>query len=162
MISYTHVTNTSPTTSKAFLKVHRTMRTHIHTFTSTEARHDTVNAIVLGGPVRGEYTWRRGGTCLVSEGVLPYWHLQHEILLAEAKAQVGDGALEEAGGPQHQHQVEVPGEGSLGGREEDPVVKTPKGFGLIHSPITSVIAPLSNRSNSYALCYLRAHICTFK
>ena len=51
---------------------------------------------------------------MVSEGVLPYWHLQHEILLAEAEAQVGDSALEEAGGAQHQHQVEVAREGSLG------------------------------------------------
>ena len=78
--------------------------------------------------MRGEYTWRWGGTCLVSEGVLPYWHLQHEILLAEAEAQVGDGALEETGGPKHQNQMEVPGEGGLGGKgEERPVVKTLKG-----------------------------------
>lgn len=44
---------------------------------------------------------------------LPYWHLEHEVLLAETEAQVCDGALEEAGGSQHQHQVEVPREGGL-------------------------------------------------
>lgn len=43
----------------------------------------------------------------------PYWHFEHEVLLAEAKANVGNGAVEEAGGSEHQDQVEVPGKGSL-------------------------------------------------
>lgn len=53
---------------------------------------------------------------MVTEGELPYWHLEHEVLLAEAEANVGDGAVEEAGGSKHQHQVKVPGEGGLQGR----------------------------------------------
>lgn len=55
---------------------------------------------------------------MVTEGELPYWHLEHEVLLAEAEADVGDGAVEEAGGSKHQDQVEVPGKGSLRGRGE--------------------------------------------
>lgn len=59
---------------------------------------------------------------MVTEGELPYWHLEHEVLLAEAEADVGDGAVEEAGGSKHQDQVKVPGKGSLreggGGQEE--------------------------------------------
>lgn len=53
---------------------------------------------------------------MVTEGELPYWHLEHEVLLAEAEADVGDGAVEEAGGSKHQDQVKVPGKGSLRGR----------------------------------------------
>lgn len=48
-----------------------------------------------------------------TEGELPYWHLEHEVLLAEAEANVGDGAMEEAGGSQHQNQVKVPRKGRL-------------------------------------------------
>ena len=44
---------------------------------------------------------------------LPYWHLEHEVVLAEAEADVGHGAVEEAGGSEHQDQVEVPGERRL-------------------------------------------------
>lgn len=43
----------------------------------------------------------------------PYWHLEHEVLLAEAKANISDGAMEEAGGSEHQDQVKVPGKGHL-------------------------------------------------
>lgn len=53
------------------------------------------------------------GTCLVTEEELPYWHLEHEVLLAEAKANIGNSAVEEAGGSEHQDQVEVPRKGSL-------------------------------------------------
>lgn len=45
---------------------------------------------------------------MVTEEELPYWHLEHEVLLAEAKANVSNGAVEEAGGSEHQDQVEVP------------------------------------------------------
>lgn len=55
---------------------------------------------------------------MVTEGELPYWHLEHEVLLAEAEADVGDGAVEEAGGSKHQDQVKVPGEGGLGEGQE--------------------------------------------
>lgn len=48
------------------------------------------------------------GTCLVTEEELPYWHLEHEVLLAEAKANICNSAVEEAGGSEHQDQVEVP------------------------------------------------------
>lgn len=48
-----------------------------------------------------------------TEGELPYWHFEHEVLLAEAEADVGDGAMEEAGGSQHQNQVKVPRKGRL-------------------------------------------------
>lgn len=51
---------------------------------------------------------------MVTEEELPYWHLEHEVLLAEAKANISDGAVEEAGGSKHQDQVEVPRKGSLG------------------------------------------------
>lgn len=44
---------------------------------------------------------------------LPYWHFEHEVLLAEAKANISDGAMEEAGGPEHQNQVKVPRKGRL-------------------------------------------------
>lgn len=47
-------------------------------------------------------------TCLVTEEELPYWHLEHEVLLAETEANVCDSAVEEAGGSEHQDQVEVP------------------------------------------------------
>lgn len=50
---------------------------------------------------------------MVTEGELPYWHLKHEVLLAEAKANIGNSAVEEAGGSEHQNQVEVPRKGSL-------------------------------------------------
>lgn len=53
------------------------------------------------------------GKCLVTEEELPYWHLEHEVLLAEAKANVRNSAVEEAGGSEHQDQVEVPRKGSL-------------------------------------------------
>lgn len=58
---------------------------------------------------------------MVTEGELPYWHLEHEVLLTEAEANVGDGAVEEAGGSKHQHQVKVPREGSLHGRRSGEV-----------------------------------------
>jgi len=45
---------------------------------------------------------------LVTEEELPYWHLEHEVLLAEAKANISNSAVEEAGGSEHQDQVEVP------------------------------------------------------
>lgn len=50
---------------------------------------------------------------MVTEEQLPYRHLEHEVLLAEAKAQISDGAVEEAGGSENQNQVQVPGEGRL-------------------------------------------------
>lgn len=50
---------------------------------------------------------------MVTEEELPYWHLEHEVLLAEAKANVSNSAVEEAGGSEHQDQVEVPRKGSL-------------------------------------------------
>lgn len=50
---------------------------------------------------------------MVTEEELPYWHLEHEVLLAEAKANISNSAVEEAGGSEHQDQVEVPREGSL-------------------------------------------------
>lgn len=49
----------------------------------------------------------------VTEEKLPYWHLEHEVLLAEAEADISDSAVEEAGGPEHQDQMEVPREGRL-------------------------------------------------
>lgn len=49
----------------------------------------------------------------MTEGELPYWHFEHEVLLAEAKADVSDGAMEEAGGAEHQDQVKVPRKGRL-------------------------------------------------
>lgn len=49
----------------------------------------------------------------MTEGKLPYWHFEHEVLLAEAKANVSDGAMEEAGGSEHQNQVKVPRKGRL-------------------------------------------------
>ena len=52
---------------------------------------------------------------------LPYGHLEHEVLLAETEADVCDRALEEAGGAQHQDQVEVPREGGLGEGERTDV-----------------------------------------
>lgn len=48
-----------------------------------------------------------------AEEELPYWHLEHEVLLTEAKAKISDGAMEEAGGSEHQNQVEVPRKGCL-------------------------------------------------
>lgn len=51
---------------------------------------------------------------MVTEEELPYWHLEHEVLLAEAKANIGNSAVEEAGGSENQDQVEVPGKRSLG------------------------------------------------
>ena len=50
---------------------------------------------------------------MVTEGELPYWHLEHEVLLAEAKANISNSAVEEAGGSENQNQVEVSGKGSL-------------------------------------------------
>lgn len=50
---------------------------------------------------------------MVTEEELPYWHLEHEVLLAEAKANISNSAVEEAGGSEHQDQVEVPRKGSL-------------------------------------------------
>ena len=50
---------------------------------------------------------------MVTEEGLPYWHLEHEVLLAEAKANISNSAVEEAGGSEHQDQVEVPGKGGL-------------------------------------------------
>lgn len=44
---------------------------------------------------------------------LSYWHLQHEVILAEAKADICDGSVEKAGGSEHQDQVKVPREGGL-------------------------------------------------
>lgn len=38
----------------------------------------------------------------------PYWHLEHEVLLAEAKANISYGAVEEARGSEHQYEVKVP------------------------------------------------------
>lgn len=38
---------------------------------------------------------------MVFEGELPYWHFEHEVLLAEAKANISDGPMEEAGGSEH-------------------------------------------------------------
>lgn len=49
----------------------------------------------------------------------PYWHLEHKVLLTEAKANISDGAMEEAGGSEHQNQVKVPGKGGLERVEED-------------------------------------------
>lgn len=54
-----------------------------------------------------------GGDWDMSEGDQPYWHLEHEVLLAEAEADICDCAVEEAGGSQHQDQVEVPRKRSL-------------------------------------------------
>lgn len=56
-------------------------------------------------------------TYLVSEEELPYWHLKHEVVLAETEADVCYSTVEEAGGSEHQDQVEVPREGGLD--EED-------------------------------------------
>lgn len=53
------------------------------------------------------------GTCVAFEGELPYWHFKHEVLLTEAKADISDGAVEEAGGSEHQNQVKVPRKGRL-------------------------------------------------
>lgn len=50
---------------------------------------------------------------MVLEGQLPYWHFEHEVLLAEAKANISDGAMEEAGGSENQNQVKVTGKGRL-------------------------------------------------
>lgn len=50
---------------------------------------------------------------MVFEAELPYWHFEHEVLLAEAEAYISDGAMEEAGGSEHQNQVEVPRKGCL-------------------------------------------------
>lgn len=61
--------------------------------------------------------WRE--TYLVTEEEeLPYWHLKHEVVLAEAEADVGNSSVEEAGGSEHQDQVEVPGEWGLDDRKE--------------------------------------------
>lgn len=54
-----------------------------------------------------------------SEEELPYWHLEHEVLLTEAKANISDGAMEEAGGSEHQNQVKVPRKGRLERVKED-------------------------------------------
>lgn len=57
-------------------------------------------------------------TYLVTEEDLPYWHLKHEVFLAEAEANVCNSTVEKAGGSEHQDQVEVPREGSLGESKE--------------------------------------------
>lgn len=54
-----------------------------------------------------------------TEEELPYWHLEHEVLLTEAKADISDGAMEEAGGSEHQNQVKVPRKGCLETVKED-------------------------------------------
>lgn len=54
-----------------------------------------------------------------TEEELPYWHLEHEVLLTEAKANISDGAMEEAGGSEHQNQVKVPRKGCLETVRED-------------------------------------------
>lgn len=50
---------------------------------------------------------------MVTEEELPYWHLKHEVLLAEAKANISNSTVEETGGSEHQDQVKVPRKGSL-------------------------------------------------
>lgn len=59
---------------------------------------------------------------MVTEGELPYWHLEHEVLLAEAKANISNSAVEEAGGSEHQNQVEVPRKGGLEEGENKTVI----------------------------------------
>lgn len=55
---------------------------------------------------------------VTEEEELPYGHLKHEVVLAEAEADVCNSSVEEAGGSEHQDQVEVPGEGGLDNRKE--------------------------------------------
>lgn len=50
---------------------------------------------------------------MVTEEELPYWHLEHEVLLAEAKTNIGNSSVKEAGGSKHQDQVKVPRKGRL-------------------------------------------------
>lgn len=50
---------------------------------------------------------------MVTEEELPYWHFEHEVLLAEAEAYISNSTVEEAGRSEHQDQVEVPRKGSL-------------------------------------------------
>lgn len=50
---------------------------------------------------------------MVTEEELPYWHLEHEVLLAEAKTNISNSTVEETGGSEHQNQVKVPRKGSL-------------------------------------------------
>lgn len=57
---------------------------------------------------------------MVTEEELPYWHLEHEVLLAEAKANISNSAVEKAGGSEHQDQVEVSRKGSLEEGKEVP------------------------------------------
>jgi len=52
-------------------------------------------------------------TYLVNEEELPYWHLKHEVVLAKAETDIRNSTVEEAGGSEHQDQVEVPWKGSL-------------------------------------------------
>lgn len=52
------------------------------------------------------------GTCAFGH-TEPYRHFEHEVLLAEAEAQVCHRPLEEAGGPQDQNEVQVPRKGGL-------------------------------------------------
>lgn len=40
-------------------------------------------------------------------------HLHLELILVELEEDVGEGALQEGGGPQNQNQLEVPREGAL-------------------------------------------------
>ena len=73
--------------------------------------------------IKTKWTKKRKNVPFVLPGLhhhaFPYRHLEQEVVLAKAEAQVGaaggggPGAVEQAGGPQHQDQVEVPWEGGL-------------------------------------------------